>query len=270
MASRYNPRLFNAAMAAFAGGSVAFAIFAMPADIFSLIVRESGLPAFVDAARPPLGETARFAAIAGGAALTFALVWLLLSAFDRVGKAGSQADTAASLPRVRRADAHPDAPMRRPIFAAKDFGAPLDELPLDDFGFDEPLTLDQLAGDPEPKVAPEPQPKLAVEPNLQPQPEAEAKPEREPSAAGFPSFLLPEQPEPAPAEREDVSTEALLLRLPAPEKVSESVPDLMQRLNAGLSEEIPTQAGGSEQQSRGSDSLLRSVLDDLEKMARRA
>ncbi|HEX8257418.1 MAG TPA: hypothetical protein VF589_07280, partial [Allosphingosinicella sp.] len=119
-------------MAALAAASVAFVAYAMPDDLFSRGVGLTGLPSVLAAAEPPLGATARLAVIAAGAAGTFLIVWLLLRALGKPSaKARRLAEEEAEMapPRLRRADAHPDAPSRRPLIAGLDLGEPFDALP---------------------------------------------------------------------------------------------------------------------------------------------
>ena len=127
--------LLDAAMAALAAVSVGFVTFAMPNDIFSGLVTSTGLPALVPAAQPPLGQTARLAAVALAAILTFAAVFGLLRALGRAPakskSRGKPVEVSGEPPRLRRADAHPDAPSRRPIFAGADLGAPLPPTDVD-------------------------------------------------------------------------------------------------------------------------------------------
>src|SRR6476661_7169236 len=107
-------------VAALAAVSVGFVTFAMPEALFSSLITASHLPDVVAAAAPPLGMKARLAVLAAGAGLTFALVWALLHALEpkpagQAKKPRKAGDPDA--PRLRRADAHPDAPSRRPLFA---------------------------------------------------------------------------------------------------------------------------------------------------------
>jgi hypothetical protein len=209
--------LLDLAVAALAGGSVAFATFAMPDGLFAQIVVASRLPDLLAAAQPPLGDTARWTATAAAGAITFLLAWALLRALDRVptrrrppAEAGF-AEPFAELPRVRRADAHPDAPARRPLRAGRELGEPLEgPPPADDM-------LDLVDPVPEERFA-----------DLIPQP--------------LPGFLVPQNDEPAPeaddrpAETDD-GLEALSAQLP--EAVGDgggrTIGDLMARLETGLS-----------------------------------
>ena len=123
---------FNGAVAAVAAGAVAFAAFAMPDDRFTQLVNFSGLPSILSAAEPPLGVTARLGVMTLGALATFLAVWPLLRWFDpppvqeyhEHDDHDDLFDGDWETPHVRRADAHPDAPTRRPIFAAQDLGEP--------------------------------------------------------------------------------------------------------------------------------------------------
>lgn len=146
------------------GGGVAIACMTMPADVLEVIVLDSGIPALLPAAAPPLGWTARtaMAMIAGGGAL--AIAWLAaflllngegavtveaklpklpkLSKLPTLPKLPalpvmprlpnlkallpqrSPAPLADAVPVLRRSDAHPDAPPRAPLLATRDLGTP--------------------------------------------------------------------------------------------------------------------------------------------------
>jgi hypothetical protein len=107
---------------ALAGGAGACAVLAslvLPGALLEDMVLASGIAAFVPAAEPPLGTTARLCIglFAGG--LIALIAWMGLSALiawidSRV------ADAAEGEPRptVRRADAHPDARPRVPLRAS--------------------------------------------------------------------------------------------------------------------------------------------------------
>lgn len=115
-------------VAALAGVAVAFVAFAMPGDLLTGLVRASGLPAILSAAEPPLGFTARAGVGLAGALAAFVLVFALLRLLDRSGfeksRPAAAAPEDADMPRLRRRDVHPDAPVRRPISAARDLGEP--------------------------------------------------------------------------------------------------------------------------------------------------
>ena len=114
-------------------GALTASIFAlMPTGILESIVLDSGFAAMMPAAEPPLGLTARAVLICAGGGGIALIAWLglLLSVgkrsfvIQRMGK--PRGDEAA--PVLRRADAHPDAPPRRPVFAARDLGTPFLEI----------------------------------------------------------------------------------------------------------------------------------------------
>ena len=98
-----------------------------PIRSFPGLVEASRLPDFVAAAQPPLGDTARFAAVGAAALFTFAAVWALMAALGRRagaprgrGRAGSRGARGCAaptpIPTLRRA-----APL-----LARDLGEPLE------------------------------------------------------------------------------------------------------------------------------------------------
>jgi hypothetical protein len=247
-------RAFDAGLAAFAAASAGFVVFAMPQTLFSGLVQASRLPAVLAAAQPPLGETARLGAVGAAFLLTFAAIWALMAALGRVPERGETvAEPEAQAPRLRRADAHPDAPPRPPLLA-RDLG--------------EPLELEDVAEDPR---------------------EAQSFAEAEHRA--LPGFLVPQEPEPvAEAEpqpepepepetqTEDLPIAELAARLPdAEESVEESdqpLSQLVNRIEFGLSRkrqalpaaDLPTPEEPPIEQERVGH-RLRSAINDLEKIA---
>lgn len=119
-------------MAALAGGSVGFFVFAMPADLFERLVGATRVASVVSAAQPPLGDTARLAIVIAAALAVFGATWLLLRALGRPAVARAEPareeEEPSAPPRLRRFDKHPDAPARSPIRAGSDFGVPLDSI----------------------------------------------------------------------------------------------------------------------------------------------
>ncbi|WP_208402849.1 hypothetical protein [Sphingomonas japonica] len=111
--------------AAVVAGLVLLAIAIAPAETLEALVMASGLPAVLPAAAAPLGLTARaallFVAACGFGALGWALVQL---GFGVRRTPDLDTDDVAELPSIRRADAHPDAPARAPVRAARDLGDP--------------------------------------------------------------------------------------------------------------------------------------------------
>ncbi|HEY0624387.1 hypothetical protein [Sphingomonas sp.] len=123
IAQRLTPNLALAGAGA-AGVLVALATLAIPYGLLEEIVVTSGIAAFVPAAEPPLGTTARICVgvFAGGAAALIA--WFVLSALLIWRDARDRAEPGERRPVVRRADAHPDAPPRPPLLATRDLGMP--------------------------------------------------------------------------------------------------------------------------------------------------
>jgi hypothetical protein len=118
-----------AALSAFSAGFLAFA---MPEDNFSRLIVASRIPQFLASAQPPLGLKARLVVVALVAIVAYAFVWSLLRALDKIAapaEAEEDGEPDYDAPRLRRADAHPDAPSRRPLLAGSELGEPeeLDE-----------------------------------------------------------------------------------------------------------------------------------------------
>ncbi len=107
-------------------GIVAAALFLLiPQDMLEDWVWQSGLPALIAVAEPPLGSTARAVLAIGAGALAGAVVWsALFLLFGPGGLLAPRAVQEEGVPVLRRADAHPDAPPRKPMSAA-DLGTPL-------------------------------------------------------------------------------------------------------------------------------------------------
>ncbi|MBW6522006.1 hypothetical protein KZ810_00705 [Sphingomonas sp. RHCKR47] len=121
------------AIALLIGLGVAVGIATVPSDVLNAAVDRAGFASVLPAAASPIGTTGRtiLALVAGAliAACGFApqgKAWLVarLDAFARAPRTIVDGDEEPA-PVVRRADAHPDAPPRRPIRAASDLGDPL-------------------------------------------------------------------------------------------------------------------------------------------------
>ena len=107
---------------------VMIGVFLLPTATLESLVWTTGVAALIPAAAPPLGSTARLLLAFGGSALTAALLWSsLYLLFGPGGLLVGRARRADDLPVVRRADAHPDAPPRKPMSAA-DLGTPMMEV----------------------------------------------------------------------------------------------------------------------------------------------
>jgi hypothetical protein len=240
----------DAPVAALAGLAVAFAAFAVPADLLAGLVEATGIAALVPAASPPLGFEARMYLGAGGAVLAFTLAFALLRGIDRFSGGRPEPiyelEPEAEAPRRRRRDVHPDAPARAPLLAGCELG----------------------------------------EPDLDPQ--AEQEPEPEPLVlrqVAAPDVRLPVMPPPSePEEARAVETEKPAAEpVPAPPPpFGSSIPDLMARLEQGLARRRvgppptgsvqPTAAAPDEPSPvfpERSDDRLQSAIDSLERLASR-
>lgn len=124
-----------------AGGAVAATAALLSTDTLEHLVWTSGIASLIPAAQPPLGATARALLALGGGVVAAAVMWAAL--FLLFGPGGFLATGAeADRPGVRRADAHPDAPPRRPMTAA-DLGTPLMEVGMPPVVQPLPRDLDQ-------------------------------------------------------------------------------------------------------------------------------
>ena len=115
-------------MAAFAALAVAFVLVVMPEGMLAVILDRASLTDRID----PGAMGTRALLAGGGGVAAFLLLWLILRALPNGGEtAKSRPVTApAAAPKLRRADAHADAPAPRPILAAADFGEPLELVQL--------------------------------------------------------------------------------------------------------------------------------------------
>lgn len=145
------------------GVVAALVILSMPVGLIETVTASIGLGEVLPAAAPPLGFTARLLVAGFGAIMTMGLIWSLRreqAAPSAVGKTGrdesvqgvsrmgfalsklswlargrERTRSGRRIPALRRADAHPDAPARAPIFASRDFGGSsifADSDPVDD------------------------------------------------------------------------------------------------------------------------------------------
>jgi len=287
------------AMAAFAAGSAGFAVYVMPDASFERAVELSGLPLILPAASPPLGTTARLAALAFAATGVFVLVSLVLRALGKPSarpqpkpqRRPEPEEIEIPLPKIRRADAHPDAPARRPIFAGLDLGAPFDAATFEqqhpaeeaeDAEFDpvaEDLHLPPVEADE--KIAPFPEDEL----NYPVVEQEEEKAEERAEELRLPSFIVPqdEEAEVAQSEVREAEVAEPGTYAPAPEVTEpaedgqNSISHLMQRLELGL---VRRQGSGSDgvtyfarseagETPNQMDHRLRRAIDDLQKLSAR-
>lgn len=147
MTARRKNRVAMALLGALGAGLV---LLAMPVGLIETIVASSGLSEALPAAAPPLGIKARLLLAGFGAVMMLGLIWagheeqgaaslarkkkrgrknapgvrkmgFALSKLNWLAR-GRGESSGARGPALRRADAHPDAPARAPIFASRDFG----------------------------------------------------------------------------------------------------------------------------------------------------
>ena len=134
-----------------AAGAVTVAtVLLIPRMTLEDLVWNSGIAALMPVAEPPLGSTARAVLALGGGLLVAAVMWAGLfllfgkdGLFDPNRAAASPGtheptadptvdsiDVDNRVPTLRRADAHPDAPARRPL-SARDLGSPMPPVAAD-------------------------------------------------------------------------------------------------------------------------------------------
>lgn len=182
----------------------------LPTGLLESMVVDSGVASALSAAEPPLGLTARavLVLLCGGGAGLAAWFALFLAFGTRSVVLQRSARNADAAPVLRRADAHPDAPPRRPLFANRDLGTPfldvrakpvaapappqqpLPEQPL-------PKDLDQPIAAFDPGALPQ-QPRDGFPPPAQIEPNALRRPVFDPSER-METFALAPTPQPAPA-----------------------------------------------------------------------
>jgi hypothetical protein len=269
------------AMSAFAACSVGFVVYVMPNASFERAVELSGLPLILPAASPPLGMIARLAAVAVAAIGVFVLVALVLRALGKSTpraqpeRRSAPVEIEVPLPKIRRADAHPDAPARRPILAGLDLGAPFDAetfsrereieeeaLPLEEH-LQNPLDEEQ-----EEEAAP-----FEDQLHYPAAQELETAKERP-----LPSFIVPQEEEAEADEPYEPDTSAAAFEASEPADDGQgSIPNLMQRLELGLARRQGSSSHAATPFSRPEagetanqmDHRLRSAIDDLQKLAGR-
>ncbi|HKY80217.1 MAG TPA: hypothetical protein VJM09_01945 [Sphingobium sp.] len=138
------------APAAVGAAAVALILLAMPVGLVEMVVASSGLSEAWPAAAPPLGMKARLLLAGFGALMALGFAWsgeqsgelapvhgqkdgrcngvpgvkkmgFALSKLNWLARGRAAGSSRGSRPAPRRADAHPDAPARSPIFASRDF-----------------------------------------------------------------------------------------------------------------------------------------------------
>jgi hypothetical protein len=261
-------------LAGAAGLAVAIAIALVPAWRIETVVSESGLPAFLPIAAPPLGWTARAALMLLAGLLVAVPLWIALTLLTapRPTALTYAEDVEDDLPpSVRRADAHPDAPPRPPVRAGRDLGtpflAPIEPveaeiaLPRD---LDTPMAMFDPQALPQVPAAPPPTVRPLFRP-LEPEHElAEFVPIAEPEPVDVPAFEPEPEPiaEPWPAhDLEPVEPAAPAVAEPA--APAPSIATLLDRLDRGLQRRKRDAAPPVPEPSPG----LASALGALRRMA---
>lgn len=158
------------AMVLLAGAGAALAMLSMPVGLVETLIASTGVSEILPAAAPPLGMKARLALTLFAALMAMGIMGAMrregrLLALEHGGRhdgvrgAGKMGFALSRLtafarrrehpsdrfgqPALRRADAHPDAPARAPIFASRDFDG------LDIFGRTGPARHSETEGEAE-------------------------------------------------------------------------------------------------------------------------
>ena len=257
---------------------VALAFIAMPIGVIENMAVDSGVASMLTAAAPPLGLTARLAVAFFASALAGGITWLglrlVVGARALVIRHGEGED---GVPVLRRADAHPDAPARRPVFANSDLGTPFLDVKAEPLGEAEaevavarhvPADLDTPIAD---YWIPDNAPLLDVEPEsvfppiLLPQVESAVVPMEDaaPEPAPVPTLTPVSAPRFAPHER--IETFGLTVASsedePSTPLPQATIHDLLERLERGVKRQPETDAPREQ--------TLEETLDALRALARR-
>jgi hypothetical protein len=140
-------------------------VLATPGWLFERGVVASGLPDIIAAAAPPLGDKAQIMAAIVAALGTTCSLWLVPTISGRIIKARRiehQGDTLETRSEIVEYRPHPDSPVRRPLFAESDLGAPFmsdeaiaharEELVLETIIADNPEPLETITDDAAPNL----------------------------------------------------------------------------------------------------------------------
>lgn len=248
-------------------GFVAIAFLLMPITVIEDMAVDSGVASILTAAAPPLGLTARlavafFAALVAGSVTWFGL-FLIVGARSMLLRRGGGED---GVPVLRRADAHPDAPPRRPVFANSDLGTPFLDVTADQFiempAEPEIVAARDVPADLDTPIAAYWTPDDVPLPDMDPEPEAFVAPAEEP----IPAPVLTPISAPRFAPHERIETFGLAASA-ADDETSKPLPqatihDLLARLERGVAKRQPEPETPREQ-------TLEETLDALRALARR-
>ncbi|UZW55221.1 hypothetical protein NUH86_17405 [Sphingobium sp. JS3065] len=263
-------------------------LFSLPVGLVETVVASSGLSEAIPAAAPPLGLTARLMLAGFGAVMTMGLIGVrqrekrvALLTHDKEGRGNGAAgvskmgfalsklnwlsrDRGKSGPALRRADAHPDAPARPPIFASRDFGG------LDIFARTAPGREEGKAD-----VAPAAAPPVGLS--------IPGMPDEMTEESDFARLQRAFSPESVDTDPEEIVASAQPQAAPAP-VAHLSLAELTQRLERGLAQrrrmgrpasvlaDMPVEAAVPvrDHVEQGVDEALRAALGNLRNMAGRA
>lgn len=249
---------------------VALAFLVMPIAVIEGMAVDSGVAAILTAAAPPFGLTARlavtfFAALAAGGVTWFGL-FLVLGARTMLIRPGVAED---GVPVLRRADAHPDAPPRRPVFANSDLGTPFLDVKADPIVEEsvEPVVVTEAQDMPfdlDTPIAAYRTPDDLPLPDVRPEPEAFVAPIAAPLPEPTPVLTPVSAPRFAPHERIET------FGLAAPSADDEpstplsqaTIHDLLERLERGVAKRQPEPEAPREP-------TLEETLDALRALVRR-
>ncbi|WP_176596627.1 MULTISPECIES: hypothetical protein [Sphingobium] len=283
-------RLAKALLGALGAGLL---LCSLPVGLVETVVASSGVSEAVPAAAPPLGLKARLLLAGFGAAMALGLIGMgqrekrvALLTHDKEGRGNGAAgvsemgfalsklnwlsrDRNRSGPALRRADAHPDAPARPPIFASRDFGG------LDIFARTAPGRDEVEAEVTAEAPATTPAAGLSI-PSM---------PEEMTEETAFARLQRAFSPETVDADFEEIAEPAQPQSAPAPAPIAHlSLAELTQRLEQGLAQrkrmgrpvsvlaDMPVEAAVPvrEHVEQGVDEALRAALGTLRSMAGRA
>jgi hypothetical protein len=271
------------------GAVAALGVIVMPMPMLESLVMDSGVPAVLPGAEPPLGLTARVILAFGIGGVAALLGWFM--AFVLVGTRGLGVgkDIVAEAPHtpiIRRADAHPDAPPRPPLLATRDLGTPFLEVRAADNDGD-PLDEVQLSSeDIFPSIAERPLPQdfdqplaafdpRAIPPVPRPKPVPLAPLRRTPHPAVFDETerfevfeLTPPVRKPAPPPKRVETPLPPVEAIVRPE-TDASVHALLERLERGVVRN-GLATGAETARPRDAERGLEDALVTLRNLARRA
>lgn len=123
---------FDKAAASGAAALAAACVFLIPAEVLENAVAKAGLDTMFAPLAPPIGAKARIGLALLVAGMVFGTVLSAMSLLDaltrkrpvRASETDAEDEGAPAPPKVRRRDAHPDAPTRAPLSPLRELGLP--------------------------------------------------------------------------------------------------------------------------------------------------